>query len=261
MIVIAIWMLLPYYWTLKTSFESGGNVFAYPPSLTIPFPPHFKNYVYVWNTLNLSRYFLNSIIITAASVFFGLLIALMAAYPLARYDFYGKKIAWIYLFLPAVLPFSGGVIVNYIIISKMHLVNTYTGVVLPGLTSLFAVILFRQAYKKIPLSLEEAARIDGAGEFYIWWRIMTPQIIPTVVTWGIFMAIGAWDAFMWPLIVLSNENMYPVAVALQYLNSTFQTNFRYTSAGLILASIPMILLLIFGQDFLIKGLSEGGIKY
>jgi len=260
MIFFAIITTFPYYWTLKTSLEVSSNVYKFPPDI-IPNPATFKNYTVVWNQLGLVRYYLNSILLTSVGVVVNVFLAAMAAYPLARFNFYGKKIVFFLILLPLMLPFQGGLIVNYLTLRNMHLLNTYTGVILPLAVSAFGIFLFRQAYLGIPKDFEDAARIDGAGEFYIWLRIMTPLISPTISAFAILQAITWWDIFLWPLIVLSDSQKYPLAVALMYLNSTFQTNFKYTAAGMILATLPLIIAFLFMQRFFIKGLTAGGVKY
>ena len=260
MTFFAVMTTFPYYWTFKTSVEVSSNVYKFPPDL-IPHPVTFKNYAVVWSQLGLVKFYLNSILLTVVGVLVNVFLAALAAYPLARFDFYGKKIVFYVMLLPLMLPFQGGLIVNYLTLKNMHLLNTYTGVILPLAVSAFGVFLFRQAYLGIPKDFEDAARIDGAGEFYIWFRIMTPLIMPTISAFAILQAITWWDIFLWPLIVLSDSNKYPLAVALMYLNSTFQTNFKYTAAGMILASLPLIIAFIFMQRFFVRGLTAGGVKY
>ena len=260
MTIFAVITTFPYYWTLKTSLEVSANVYKFPPDL-IPNPWTLKNYAVVWSQLGLFKYYLNSIILTTIGVITNVFLAALAAYPLARFEFYGKKFVFYTMLLPLMLPFQVSLIVNYLTLRNMHLLNTYTGVILPLAVSAFGIFLFRQAYLGIPKDFEDAARIDGAGEFYIWFRIMTPLITPTISAFAILQAITWWDIFLWPLIVLSDSNKYPLAVALMYLNSTFQTNFKYTAAGMILASLPLIIAFLFMQRFFIRGLTSGGVKY
>ena len=260
LILFAILTAGPFYWILKTSLEISKNVFKYPPDL-IPFPITFENYSGVWKVLELGKYYINSIILAGIGTFLNVLFALMVAYPLARMEFYGKKLWLMLVLIPMMIPIQGTLIVNYLTLRKMHLLNTYFGVILPYSVNLFGIFLMRQAYITIPKDLEDAARIDGANEFYIWWKIMTPLVLPTTATLAIFQIITWWDSFLWPMIVLSDSNKYPLAVALVYLNSTFQTNFRYTAAGIVLSIIPIILIFLVAQRFIIKGLTEGSVKY
>ena len=250
----------PFYWMTKTSLETSTNIFKYPPSL-VPWPLTFENYVGVWKMLKLGTYYKNSFIIAGFGTLANVMFALMAAYPMARLDFYGKRLSLFLVLIPMMIPVQGTLIVNYLTLRKLHLLNTYAGVIIPQSVSLFGIFLMRQAYLGIPRDLEDAARIDGAGEFYIWWRIMTPLVTPTIATLAIFQVLTWWDQFLWPLIVLSSSEKYPLAVALVYLQGVFQTNFRYTVAGMVLAVIPVILLFLFMQRYIIRGITEGALKY
>src|SRR5690606_16096642 len=113
----------------------------------------------------------------------------------------------------------------------------------------------------IPRDFEDAAAIDGASEFYTWWRIMLPMIKPSLATLALFQFLGYWNNFLWPLVVLQDPEMYPLSVGLLYLNNSFQTNFRNVAAGAVIATIPVILLLVFLQRYMVKGLTAGGVKY
>ncbi|MDK2865662.1 MAG: putative chitobiose transport system permease protein [Thermotogota bacterium] len=260
LIFVGILTAGPFYWLVKTSLETSTNVFKYPPSF-VPHPITLENYVGVWKVLELGRYYLNSIIIAGFGTFANVFLALLAAYPMARLDYWGKRISLLLVLIPMMIPVQGTLIVNYLTLRKLHLLNSFAGVIIPQSVSLFGIFLMRQAYLGIPRDLEDAARIDGAGEFYIWWKIMTPLVKPTVVTLALFQTLTWWDSFLWPLIVLSSPNKYPLSVALVYLNSTFQTNFRYTTAGMVLAVIPVILLFLFTQKYIISGITEGAVKY
>lgn len=259
LVTLSIFTVWPFYWIAKTSLEVGKNVYKYPPDL-IPHPVSIENYTGAWRTLNLGRYYLNSIIIASAGTFVNVLLSLMAAYPLARMEFKGKKILFFLILLPMLVPVQGTIIVNYITLKKLHLLNTYSGLIISQAVTIFGIFLMRQAYLGIPKSFEDAARVDGAGELYIWWKIMTPLVKPTIATLATFQVITWWDNFLWPMIVFSDSNKYPLSVALVYLNSTFQVNFRYTAAGIVLAILPMIILFLFMQKYIVNAIA-GGVKY
>jgi len=140
-------------------------------------------------------------------------------------------------------------------------VNTYWGVILPMAVTLFGVFLLRQSYMGIPRDYEDAARIDGASEFFIWFRVMLPMIKPSLATLVLLQFIAFWNNFLWPLIVLRDPNMYPLSVGLLYLNDSFQTNLRSVAAGAVIATAPIALLFLFLQQYFVKGLTAGGVKY
>lgn len=260
LIAVAIFMVWPYYWMLKTSLETAASVFAFPPNW-IPKPVTFENYVNVWNTLGVHRYLINSVIITVLGVFLSVTLAALFAYPLARFQFRGRNLIFFLVLLPMMVPVQGAFIINFLTTRALGLVNTYWGVVLPMAVSLFGVFLLRQSYLGIPRDFEDAARIDGASEFYIWFRVMLPMIKPSLATLVLLQFIAYWNNFLWPLIVLRDPNMYPLSVGLLYLNDTFQTNFRNVAAGAVIATTPIAVLFIFLQKYFVRGLTAGGVKY
>lgn len=260
LIALAVFTVGPYYWMLKTSLETASSVFAFPPNW-IPKPISFENFVNVWNSLSVYKYVVNSVIITAAGVFLSVALAALFAYPLARWQFPGRNLLFFMVLLPMMVPVQGGFIINFLTTRNLGLVNTYWGVILPQAVTLFGVFLLRQAYMGIPRDYEDAARIDGAGEFFIWFRVMLPQIKPALATLVLLQFIAYWNDFLWPLIVLRDPDMYPLSVGLLYLSDTFQTNFRNVAAGAVIATTPIAVLFIFLQQYFIKGLTSGGVKY
>lgn len=260
LIAIGIITVGPYYWMLKTSLETATSVFAFPPNW-IPKPFTLENFKTVWESLEVYRYVINSVIITSIGVFLSVLFAALFAYPLARFDFPGRNMLFFLVLLPMMVPVQGSFIINFLITRQLGLVNSYWGVILPQAITLFGVFLLRQSYLGIPRDYEDAARMDGASEFYIWFRIMLPMIRPSLATLVLLQFIGYWNEFLWPLIVLRDPDLYPLSVGLLYLNDTFQTNFRNVAAGAVIATAPIAVLFLFLQQHFIKGLTAGGVKY
>ena len=158
-----------------------------------------------------------------------------------------------------IIPAAAGMIINYLTISRMHLLNTMLGVILPGSVKTFSIVLMRQAYLGVPKDLIEAAKIDGAGELRIWGKIMVPSIMPSISTIIIFDFINNWNAFLWPIIVLQDPNKYPLATALQYLNGSFSYKFGYVAAGTVISIIPVLIVFIVCQKNYIEAVS-GAVK-
>lgn len=255
LVLIAILCAGPFVWMVSTSLKSNENV--YEMSL-IPKHPTFDNYKGVVEFLELPKYFVNTLIITGFGIFLDVLLGSMCAYPLAKMDFYGKGAVMGLLIATQILPASAGTIVNYLTISKLGLMNTFTAVILPGATGVFSIILFRQAYLAVPNEELESARIDGATDTIIWLRIMLPHIVPTMSTIVIFDFIGKWNSFLWPIIVCMPEK-YPIAAALNYLNGVFNYNFGYIAAATVLTVIPVIAVFIACQKNYINAVA-GAIK-
>lgn len=256
LILLAIVCAGPFLWMLSTSFKTGQNI--YDLSI-IPENPTIANYAGVVEFMNIPRYILNTLIITCSSIVLDVVFSALCAYALACMDFKGKKIIMGVLLFSMIIPAAAGMIINYLIIAKVHLLNTYAGAVLPGAVKVFSIILLRQSYMAIPKELIEAARIDGAGEIRIWWKIMMPGILPSVSTVVIFDFISKWNEFLWPIIVLQDPQKYPLATALQYLNGSFNYKFGYIAAGTIISIVPVIIVFIICQKNYVEAVS-GAVK-
>ncbi|MEW8978890.1 MAG: carbohydrate ABC transporter permease [Symbiobacterium sp.] len=258
MIAIAILMVFPFLWLLSTSFKTPGNVYAFPPQM-IPRPATLANYIGVAKMVPIFRYLRNTAIITTLGVGLNLTFSTLAAYPLARMRFPGRDIIFGALLSTMIIPNGAGMIVNYMTLRTLHLTNTFLGVVLPSAATIFSIFLLRQAYTTIPKELEEAARIDGASEFFIWWRIMVPLIRPTLLTVVIFDFMAHWNSFIWPVVVMKDPNNYPLAAGLLYLQGQFSYNFLYLAAGTVISITPMIILFLLLQKYFINGVA-GAVK-
>jgi putative chitobiose transport system permease protein len=253
LILLAVFFAFPFFWVLSTSLKTAVDVFSWPPKW-IPNPPTLENYQMVLKKLPILRYFLNTLIITGMGILFNVVLAALAAYPLARLNFKGRNLIFAIILLPMMIPMQGGLIVNFITIIKLHLYDTFLAVVLPGAVSIFGIFLMRQHYQSVPKELEDAARIDGCNEFQLWWNIML-----AMTALAIFSFAAYWNAFLWPLIVLQDSNKYPLQVGLSYLSSTFEGNFRQISAGIIIAAVPILVFFFFTQRFFIEGY-QGALK-
>ena len=256
-ILLAVGLLCagPFLRMLSTSFKDGENI--YELSL-IPQNPTLANYMGVIEFMDLFRYLKNTVIITLACIVIDVVFSSMCAYPLAKFDFYGKGAVTALLMAMQIMPATAGMVVNYMTIGKMGLMGTYWSAILPSCVTVFSVILFRQAYFSIPDELLEAARIDGASELKIWYRIMVPQIMPTVSTVIIFDFVFKWNTFLWPLIVLEPEN-YPIAAALNYLKGAFTFDFGYIAAATVISIIPILIVFILFQKNYINAVG-GAVK-
>jgi putative chitobiose transport system permease protein len=241
---------------LSTSFKTGQNI--YDLSFFVS-KPTLSNYTGVMEFLSVPRYIGNTLIITLGSIAIDVIFSALCAYPLACMEFKGKKIIMGALISSMIIPAAAGMIINYLIISKVHLLNTLVGVILPGSVKVFSIILLRQSYLGIPKEMIEAARIDGAKETRIWWQIMMPGIMPSVSTIVIFDFISRWNEFLWPIIVLQDPKKYPLATALQYLNGSFNYKFGYIAAGTVISIIPIIIVFLLCQKNYIEAIS-GAVK-
>ena len=258
---IASLMLFPLLWLLSTALKSADeNIFQSPPQLW-PSHPTIENIVTVWQSNDFGRYLFNSSVVAILSVAINLVFCSLAAYPLARLEFKGKKLIFSIVVSTIMIPFQIVMIPLYIIAFQLGLVNTYLGVILPNLASAFGIFLLREAFSSVPKELEEAARIDGCWELGIWWSVMLPAIRPSLVTLAIFVFIGAWSDFLWPLIVLDNEAYYTLPLGVSQLAAgAFGLNWRLVAAGSVISIAPVLILFMFVQQYIVPTAAGSGVK-
>ncbi len=218
------------------------------------------NFQGVWSEANLGRALLNSFLVTVSQAFLNVLLAALAAYPLARMRFHGRSLIFVMILSTLMVPEQVIVVPLFSTIVSMGLYDTLIAVVLPFSVTAFGIFLCRQAFLSIPWSLEEAARIDGAGTLRIWWHVMLPLARPALATLAVFSVIGAWSNLLWPLIVLQEQGRFTLPVAINQLLGVFATNIRYAYAGSVLAIIPVLIFYLLAQKWLIRGLLAGAVK-
>ena len=266
LILVSIISIFPFIWLLSTSLKGGGeNIFAYPPTI-IPKDFTLDNYVGVWHRVDLMRYFINSMIVAGATVVLNLILSSLAAYPLARMEFKGKKITFFAILATIMIPFQAIMLPVYLITLKLHLVDSYgdvfgfIGLVMPFAVSAFGIFLMRQAFLAIPREMEEAAIVDGCNVFQVFWKVLLPMVKPSLAVLAIFTFIGSWGEFLWPSIVLTKEAMYTLPVGVNNLQGMFSSNWRYIAAGSIISTIPIIIFFLCMQRYFISGENEGAVK-
>lgn len=257
---IAFLMLFPLLWLIGTSFKSPAeDIFSFPPQI-LPSQPTLDNFITVWDAYPFGLYLYNSAIVAFLAVGLNLLLCSLAAYPLARLDFRGREFIFALVLATIMIPFQIVMIPLYIMAVNLGLRNTYLGIVLPNLTSAFGIFLLRQALKAVPWELEEAARIDGCSELGIWWNIMIPAIRPALFTLAIFVFIGSWSDFLWPLIVLDDPDYYTLPLAVANLADSFSLDWRLVAAGSVISIAPILLLFLFLQRYIVPTDVGSGVK-
>ncbi|MDR7522975.1 MAG: carbohydrate ABC transporter permease [Armatimonadota bacterium] len=259
LVALAAFTTFPLLWLASVALRTTGAVFGFPPSL-VPWPPSLANFAAVWHTMPLPRFFLNTLLLCGAAVALNLIFCSMAAYPLARMEFPGRRLVFALLLSTLMLPGHVGLIVNFVTLLRLRLVDTYAGVLLPGAVSVFGIFLLRQAFLTVPHDLEDAARIDGASEWTIWWRVMVPVISPSLAALALFEFVAVWNSFLWPLIVLKSPEKYPLAVGLLYLSGLFAHNTRAVAAGAVLMTLPILVVFLFTQRYFVRGLTLGAVR-
>lgn len=251
--------IVPFLVLLSTALKPGfQDVFSNPPDL-IPRPPIFDAFVRAWTTIEFPRYLLNSFLLIVLIVPANVVISALTAYPLARMSFRGRTLIFFGLIAAMFLPMEVMLIPQYLIVNQLGLANSYGGVVLPNLLTVFAIFLLRQAFTAVPKELADAARIDGCNEWQVFWHVMLPVTRPTLAIVAIFGFINVWNEFLWPLVVLSDENLYPVALGVAYLKGIGGVDLRLMGAGTVISVLPIIVFFIILQRQIMES-AQGAVK-
>lgn len=266
LIFVSLLSIFPFIWLISTSLKGNAeNIFAYPPQI-IPQDFTLSNYIGVWHKVNFVAYFINSMIVAGATVALNLILSAMAAYPLARMQFFGKKATFFAVLATIMVPFQAIMLPVYLITLKLHLVDSvnnfmgYLGLVMPFAVSAFGIFLMRQAFLTIPKEMEEAAIVDGCNVWQVFFKVLLPMVKPSLAVLAIFTFIGSWGEFLWPSIVLTKESMYTLPVGVNNLQGMFSSNWRFIAAGSILATIPIVIFFLAMQKYFISGENEGAVK-
>ncbi|MCC3769531.1 carbohydrate ABC transporter permease [Streptomyces sp. UNOC14_S4] len=250
----------PFLWQLSTSFKGASeDIYTYPPGF-LPEHPTLGNYSGVARVIPVWDYALNSLKVALASVVTNLVGASPAGYALARLRFRGRRVAVLAFMVALLVPLESIVIAQFTMMRDLRLNNTLVAVVLPGAVGALNVLLMRNAFANLPFEVEEAAVIDGANVWQRFLRIALPSVRGTLAVVAIFSFMGAWDDFLWPLIVLSDPDHFTLTVGLNYLHGTFQQNPRLVAAGTIIAVAPLVVMFACLQRYFFRGVGEGAVK-
>jgi multiple sugar transport system permease protein len=261
LLVIGLILLVgPFIWMVLGSIKTTGELRQVPPTW-LPQNPTLANYGELFDRLNFARFFFNSAIVAVAVTAGNVIFCSMLGYALAKLTFPGKRILFAVvlgtLMVPAIVTFMP----LFVLVANLGLVNTHAGLVLPFLVGAFGVFLMRQFIGGIPDELLDAARVDGAGEHYIFWRIVMPLCGPAIATLTILTFLGSWNSFLWPLVVATTEDMYtlPVAIAL-FATGQQETNIALLMAGSVVVILPVLIVFILLQRYFTQGIAMTGIK-
>jgi multiple sugar transport system permease protein len=259
LIAFAVFSLAPLLWMLSVSFMPAGEASALPPPL-LPSAPTLDNYRLLFSRMGIGRYALNSVWIALLVTALSLLFNTLAGYAFAKLAFRGRERLFQTLLGALVIPAQVAMMPLFLLLKEMGLVNSLGGVVVPAMASVFGIFLVRQYTRGIPDELIEAARIDGAGEFRIFWQIVLPLLKPVLVTLATFTFLGSWNDFMWPLIVLSDSGLQTLPVALSNLAREHVQDSELMMAGSVLTVLPVLLLFLALQRYYLQGLLLGSVK-
>ncbi|SOC44610.1 carbohydrate ABC transporter permease [Ureibacillus acetophenoni] len=252
-------MLLPFIWMISTSLKTPGEVMSMPPTW-IPESWKWDNYLKAWEMAPFLRYTLNSIIVVIVSTIGEIITTILAAYAFSRLQFWGRDIVFAILLGTMMVPGEMLLIPNFVTLSNLGWINQYEALIIPWLASIFSIFLLRQYFLGVPKELHYAAKIDGCSNFRFLWSVMVPLAKPAIVTIALLKAIGSWNAFLWPLIVTQSEEMRTLPVGLTAFTTEAGTNFELLMAASSMIILPMIILYIILQKYIIEGVSKAGLK-
>ncbi len=257
--LIAALTLFPLLWMLSASLMAPGEASQFPPPL-LPAEPTFEHYRRLMASEGLARQAANSLFIACAATLLSLAFNLTAGYAFAKLPFKGRERIFRALLAALVIPGQVAMLPLFLMLQPLGLVNTFAGALVPWLAGVFGIFLVRQYALGIPEEILEAARLDGAGEWQIFWRIVLPLLAPIVVTLAVLVFLGAWNDFMWPLIVLTDRELQTLPVALAGLSREHVQDTELMMAGAVVTTLPVLLLFLLLQRHYLQGLLMGSVK-
>jgi multiple sugar transport system permease protein len=252
-------MIIPFAWVLSTSLKSGQFVLTMPPQL-IPNPANLDSYRRIFEIYPIGRMLFNSLFVAVATTIGQLITCSMAAYAFARLKFRGQKYLFFVYLATLMVPFQVTITPLFIMMRIFGWINTYQGLILPGVFSAFGTFLLRQSFLSIPTEYEEAAYMDGASPLTIFLQIILPLSKPALATLSVFAFMGSWNAFMWPLFIVRDEILMTLPVGLATLQGRWLTEWNLVMAGTVITVLPMLLLYLVAQKYLVQGYVMSGIK-
>ena len=257
--VVALVTLAPLLWMLSISLMPAGDANVFPPRLW-PRQVTLQHYVELFARLDVARYALNSAALSVSVTIISVFINGMAGYAFAKFHFTGRDSLYRTLLGALVVPAQVAMLPLFLLMKALGFVNSYVGVMIPGMASIFGIFLVRQYALSVPDDLLDAARMDGASEFRIFRSVVLPVIAPILITLGVFTFMGTWNDFMWPLIVLSQEEKYTLPVALATLSLEHVQDTELMMAGAVLTILPVLSVVIALQRFYLEGITAGSVK-
>ncbi|GMU96123.1 carbohydrate ABC transporter permease [Ignavibacterium album] len=259
LIFIAVITLIPFLWMISASLMFDGHASVFPPRF-IPDQFTLIQYERLFERLSIARNFINSLVLSLLVTVISLAFNSMAGYAFAKYKFKGKNKLFNLLISSMIIPAQVTMLPLFLMLKWMGFINTYMAIIIPGLANIFGIFLIRQYCISIPDSLIEAARIDGANDFLIYRKIILPLLTPVLATLAIFTFLGTWNDFLWPLIVMTDDSMYTLPVALANLMLEHTKDPELMMAGSVVTILPVIIVFLALQKYYMKGIMMGSVK-
>ncbi|HEY9523523.1 MAG TPA: carbohydrate ABC transporter permease [Thermopolyspora sp.] len=258
-LAIAVAMLFPLVWMIATSFKPESEIVSFPPRL-LPETFTLRNYAGVWERLPFTRLFVNTVIFAGVVTVCSLLLDSMTAYALARLRFRGKGVVFVLVLVLLMVPFQVTLIPLYDLLARLGWINTFHGLIVPRLTNAFGIFFLRQFLLSVPRDLEDAARVDGASEFRIYWRIVMPLAMPALLTLGLFHFMYNWNDLLWPLIITQDPSRQTLPAGLALFMGQHVVEYGPLMAASVLTLLPVIVFFIIIQRRFVAGIATTGIR-
>lgn len=259
LVITGFLTLAPFIWMVSASFMHDGHASVFPPRF-IPDEFTLTQYETLFSRLDVSQNLLNSCMLSVIVTIVSLVFNSMAGFAFAKYRFAGKDAIFKLLLSSMVIPAQVTMLPLFLMLKEFGFLNTYMAIIIPGLANVFGIFLIRQYVMAIPDSLIESARIDGANDFQIYYKIILPLAAPVMVTLAIFTFMGTWNDFLWPLIVLNDSDMYTLPVALANLMGEHTKDPELMMAGSVITILPVMMIFLVLQKYYIKGIMMGSVK-
>jgi putative chitobiose transport system permease protein len=260
LLLLALVVLLPLVWLVSTSLKGPAeDIFTSPPAL-LPSQPSLAAYGQLFVANPMLTYLRNSALVSALAVLANLLFCSLAAYPLARLRFRGRGLVLALVVATILIPFQVVMIPLYLLMVQLGLRNSLWALILPQAATAFGIFLLRQSFLGVPVELEEAARIDGCSPLGEWWNVMIPAARSDLITLAMFVFIGSWSDFLWPLIILDDPGLYTLPLGLQQLASSFSLDWRLVAAGSVVSILPVLVLFVLLQRYILPSATGDAVK-
>lgn len=258
---LAALFLFPFYWLLISAFKTQAQIFSLPPSW-LPLPPAWGNFTELWRETNLARAFVNSVVVAVGHVGLAVFLCSLAGYAFAKFpDAPGHDALFAFVLGTMMIPGAVTLIPSFLVLTRLHLVNTYWAMILPGAANAFGIFWMRQYMAShVPDDLLAAGRMDGAGEFGLYWKVALPIAAPALAALAIVQLMASWNSLMWAFIVLRTPDMQTLPVVIYLLQGETRTPYGMLMAGGLVTVLPLVLAFLFFQRQFISGIAAGAVK-
>ncbi|PIO96597.1 carbohydrate ABC transporter permease [Pleomorphomonas carboxyditropha] len=256
-LILALMTVFPLFWMLSTAFKEPSEVFS---MTLVPQAPTFQNFVYVFTEVNFLRYLFNTLLVSASVTLIALLFHSMSGYALARLRFPGREVIFMTMFSTFLVSLPVIIVPLFILVRTLGMLNSYAGLIIPAIFNAFGIFLLRQYYLSIPRELEEAAVIDGAGYWRIYWSLVLPLSKPLLSSLAILFFLTNWNAFLWPLTITSDQDLWMVQVGISAFKGQYSASWNYIMAASTVVAAPTLILFLIFQRQIMDSIKTSGLK-